>query len=587
MTPDAWLTAAVLSVAIAAFVSERFHAAAVTLVAVTVLHLAGVIDFQEAFGGLANSAPITIAALYVLAAAVEATGALTGLTDRLLGSGAAEGGERRQLARICVPAAAASAFIANTPLVAMLAPRIDSWCRRTGRPVSRFLMPLSFATVFGGVITVLGTSTNLTVNGLMSDAGMAPFGVFEFSGVGMLVASVGVGVLLVVAPWLQREHHPKRDRMDSMREFIVEMEVEAGGALEGKTVEDAGLRHLAGVFLAQLERDEAVLAPVAPEQILRAGDRLAFVGDVARVVDLQSLRGLLPLEEPHFGAGGQRYYEAVVGAGLLGTNLRDADFRNRFGAAVLAIHRAGERLGGKLGDVTLKLGDVLMLVSDRGFIRRWHDREGLLLVSPLDGSVPVRRTKAWIVRAVTAALIIASATSLVDLPQAALVAALAVIGTGVLSVAEAREAIDLNTVLLVALSFGLGAAVDVSGLDAVLASGMVSMFSGFGDVAVLVGILVATMAATELLSNNAAAILVFPVAQATAVSQGLNMRAMAVAIVVGASCSFLTPIGYQTNTIVYGMGGYRFSDFTRLGAPLTVVTVVAAAIAIPIFFPLR
>ena len=586
MTPDAWFTAIVLVCSVVAFIIERIPAAAVTLVAVTVLHVGGVVDFEGAFGGLANPAPITIAALYVLAAGVEATGALTGFTDRLLGR-ADRGSESMRLARICVPSAAASAFIANTPLVAMLAPRVDAWCRRTGRPVSRFLMPLSYATVLGGVVTVLGTSTNLTVNGLMADAGMQPFDVFEFSGVGLAVAGAGVAVLVVLTPRLLPNRGGPTDRISAFREFTVEMLVNRGGPLDGVAVEEAGLRHLTGVFLAEIERRGTCVAPVAPDHRLQAGDRLVFVGDVTRVVDLQTVDGLLPAAAPHFGAGNQRYYEAVVGSGLAGANLRDADFRNRFGAAVLAIHRAGERLPGKLGDVTLRLGDVLVLVAGPGFARRWRDREGFALVSPFDGSVPVRREKAGIVRWLLIGLVVASATELVGLPQAALIAALAVVASGVLTVGEAREAVDVNTVLLVALSFGLGEAVDASGLDEVVASGLISAFGGYGDLGVLVGVLLATMIATELLSNNAAAILVFPVAQTAAATTVVNMRALAVAILIGASCSFLTPIGYQTNTMVYGMGGYRFSDFARVGAPLTVVAAIATALTVPVFFPLR
>lgn len=589
MTVDAWITTAVLVAAIVMFSRERYPAAIVTLGAVILLDLFGVVDHAGAFGGLGNQAPITIAALYILAAGVEATGALTGLTEKLLGR-SDEPRERAELARIAAPSAAASAFIANTPLVAMLAPRVEAWCRQTGRSPSRYLMPLSYATVLGGVITVLGTSTNLTVNGLLQDAGMEPFGLFEFTGVGLAVAAIGVVVLILVTPWLlPRRDTSRRNPADSAREFTVEMVVVAGGHLDGATVEEGGLRSLQGVFLVEIERRGRVLAPVSPQEVLQGEDRLVFAGDIGRVVDLQGRDGLAPAAEEHFTdvTAGRRFYEAVVGPALVGQNLRDADFRNRFGAAVFAIHRAGERLTGKLGDIDLRNGDVLMVVADGGFARRWRDREGLLLVSAYGESVPLRRDKAGLVRAVVGALVLVAATNLLDLTQASILAAGAMVVFGVLSLGEARDAIDINIVLLVALSFGLGEAVDVSGLDEVLALGLVNVFSGLGDVGVLLGILLATMVATELLSNNAAAILLFPVAMATAERAGIDFRALAVAILIGASCSFLTPIGYQTNTLVYGLGGYRFGDFTRVGAPLTLVTIVVTMLTIPVFFPLR
>ncbi len=588
MTPDAWITVAVLAATIVALVSERFPAAVVTLMAVITLFVTGVVDHFGAFGGLANPAPITIAALYVLAAGVETTGALSGLTERILGKDRPATSERRELVRICAPTAAASGLIANTPLVAMLAPRVEAWCRKTGRSASRYLMPLSYASVFGGVITVLGTSTNLTVNGLMTSAGMEPFGIFEFSAVGLAVAGSGVILLILVAPMLLPRRQGAGSRVNTIREFTIEMAVATGGPLDGATVEAGGLRHLRGVFLVEIQRRDHVIVPVAPDEILEPDDRLVFAGDIARIVDLQEMDGLTPVAQRHLAEPGAalRFFEAVVGPGLVGLNLREADFRNRYGAAVFAIHRAGERVGGKLGDVALRLGDVLVLVADRGFTRRWRDHDGLLLVSAFDASVPLRRQKAWIVQLTTLALVVSAAANIIDLTQAAILAAAALVVTGVLTVGEARDAIDLNTVLLVAFSFGLGEAVDASGLDTVLASATIDALDGFGKLGVLFGVLVATLLATELLSNNAAAILIFPIAVEVSSSAGVDIRAMAVAILIGASCSFLTPIGYQTNTLVYGMGGYRFSDFTRVGAPLTALAAIVATLTIPLVFPL-
>jgi len=587
---EAWLTLAVIAGMTVVLVLERAPASVVTLGAVALLYVVGVIEVDEAFAGFANPAPVTIAGLYVLAAAAEVTGALTPLTDRALGTGAVIA-ERIQLARVCVPAAGLSAFVANTPLVGMLAPRIAEWCRRTGRSASRYLMPLSYATVFGGIITVLGTSTNITVNGLMRNAGMDEFGIFEFTSVGLAIAVVGVAVLIVLTPLLLPKRAGGPQAHADSREYITEMIVDPTGPLAGTTVVGAGLRHLDGVFLVALERDDRRIAPVAPEEILVAGDRLVFAGDVRRVVDLQSTRGLRFAGEHTFGiddgAPGQRFYEAVVGAGLTGQTLREANFRAEHNAAVLAIHRADERVSDKLGDVRLRLGDVLVLVGGAGLQNRWRRREEFLLVSPLDGTLPVRRRKAWLVQLATVLFVVAATTNVLDLTQAVLVLAFALAVTRVVTVSEARAGIDLNTVLLIASSFGIGNAVAASGLAAEASHALIDAMSGLGDIGLLGGTLVTTMVATELVSHNAAAVLMFPIAQATAAATGIDMRPLALAILVGASCSFLTPTGYQTNTMVYGMGGYRFGDFARLGAPLTLVTVVVAMIAIPLAFPLR
>lgn len=590
MTGDAWLTVAVIVVMVAALALERIPASIVTLAAVAVLYVLGVVDDREAFAGFANPAPITIAGLYVLAAAAEVTGALTPLTERALGS-APPGRERRELVRICVPAAAASALVANTPLVGMLAPRIAEWCRRTGRSASRYLMPLSYATVFGGVITVLGTSTNITVNGLLRDAGVPVFGIFDITAVGGVVAVVGVALLILVTPQLLPRRKGAAEALGDAREYTTEMIVEPGGPLDGVTVAEGGLRHLQGVFLVAVERNDRRIAPVSPDEVILGDDRLLFAGDVRRVLDLQSTRGLRFAGEQTFGWGagapGQRFYEAVVGAGLAGSTLREAGFRSEHDAAVLAIHRAGERVIDKLGDVRLRLGDVLVLVAGSALVDRWQHGGDFLLVSPLWGSIPVRRAKAWIVQIAALAFVAMVVTEWLDLTQAVIVVAFALLALRVVTIGEARAAIDVNTVILIAASFGVGNAVAASGLADVVSERLVASLAGLGDIGLLAGILVATVVATELLSNSAAAVLMFPIAQATAAATGMQLRPLALAILIAASCSFLTPVGYQTNTMVYGMGGYRFTDFTRVGVPLTVATVAVALVMIPVAFPLR
>lgn len=590
MGGDAWLTLAVIVAMVVALALERAPASVVTLGAVAVLFVAGVVDDQGAFAGFGNPAPITIAGLYVIAAAADVTGALTPLTQRALRTGAAKS-ERRELARICVPAAAASAFVANTPLVGMLAPRIAEWCRQTGRSASRYLMPLSYATVFGSVITVLGTSTNITVNGLMRDAAIDPFGVFEFTAVGSIVAVIGTALLIAVTPLLLPRREGAAESLGDAREYTTEMTVVPGGPLDGVSVSDAGLRHLQGVFLVAVDRAGHEFAPVGPDEVIVGDDRLVFAGDVRRVVDLQSMRGLRFVSEPTFGIGdgvaGERFYEAVVGAGLAGSNLRESNFRAQHDAAVLAIHRAGERVVDKLGDVRLRMGDVLVLVAGSQLHDHWSRGNDFLLVSPLGGSVPVRQRKALLVQAAALLFVVMAVTNVLDLTQAVLLTAFGLLAARVLTIAEAGAAVDLNTVVLIAASFGIGDAVAASGLADVVAKGLVTGLAGAGDLGLLAGILIATVVATELLSNSAAAVLMFPIAQAMATTTGIELRPLALAILIAASCSFLTPVGYQTNTMVYGMGGYRFTDFTRVGFPLTLLTVLIALVAIPVVFPLR
>jgi di/tricarboxylate transporter len=596
MNLDAWITLIVAVATLVLLATDRFSPALVMAGAVTTLLVAGVIDQDGALVGFANDAPITVAALYVLAGAVKITGALEHLTERVLGSNGKGGlrDSRRTLARVLFPSMAVSAFIANTPLVAMIAPRVVTWARRTGRPASRYLMPLSYAIIFGGCITLIGTSTNLVVSGLLREFGYKPLGLFEITGAGLPIALLGVTAIVFLSPRLLKVRQgPGQSIDEQVRRFTVEMEVREDSALVGRTVAEAGLRRLEGVFLIEIERDARIISSVAPEEVLEARDRLTFSGNVSRILDLQRMPGLVSAAHRHFEAVGQHpgraFYEVVIGEGspMVGSTLKETGFRARYGAAVIAIHRAGEPVAGKLGDIRLRAGDLLLVLGNPDFRRTWQEQQDFLVVVPLTEGRPLRREKARVVELLILGLILVAGTGLMDLLQTSLIIAIALVGFKIITASEARASVELEVVVLMATSFGLGIAINDSGLADQIARLVVGIFQPLGDLGVLAGILVATMLMTELLSNNAAAVLMFPIALAVAGQANLNPRPFAIVILFGATLSFLTPIGYQTNTLVWSMGGYRYRDFSRLGAPLTVLTIVIILVMVPLLFPLR
>jgi di/tricarboxylate transporter len=594
---DEVLTLLVIVGVLAVLVAERLSPALTILGGLVILLVAGVVDAGEAFSGFSNTAPLTVAALYVLAAAAGRSRVLELAVAWLprRSSGARKQGERRTLSRIVVPAASASAFLNNTPIVAMAIPPVLSWCRRTGRSPSRYLMPVSFAAVVGGTITLIGTSTNLVVSGLMEEDGQEPMGLFEIGAVGLPLAVLSLIVMVAVAPFLLPSRRAPSESVDEdAREFTVEMEVTADGAIAGRSVAEGGLRSLQGVYLVEVERpDGHRISSVRPDEVLSAGDRLTFAGNVTRILDLQQMRGLVSVQERHFAAVGstieRRLYEAVVapGSALVGSTLREAGFRGRYGGAVIAIHRADERVEGKLGEVRLRPGDVLLVLAGPAFRPRALDRRDFLLIAPLGGDGPPREEKAPVVGLVIVALLALVGTGVLDILPAALLAAFAVVALRVLTPTEARDSVDLDVIVVIAASFGLGQAIESSGLADTLSDTLIEPFGGLGDVGLLLGVLVATIVVTEMISNNAAAALLFPVATATAAAAGLDPRPFAFAVAIGASSSFITPIGYQTNTMVYGIGGYRFTDFARLGFPLVIVMVAVSLVMIPLAWPLR
>jgi di/tricarboxylate transporter len=582
---DAWITAGALLAVLVALTTNRFPPSAIVLGATTGLLVVGVIDADEAFAGFSNPAPITVAALYVLARAAQKTGLLAPVTARLLGdhTGASA------LARLTLPVAGASAFLNNTPLVAMLMGDVVGWAKRKQTSASRFLLPLSYAAILGGTVTVLGTSTNLVVSGLLEQRGLGGFSLFEVTRVGLPAAVAGLVVIVIGAPRLLPERLSAQEQVETQaREFVVAMEVVAGGSVDGQSVAGAGLRDLDGVYLVEIERGAEVITPPNPDVVLRGDDVLTFAGRIDEILDLQRRRGLRSAEQEHVLAvdrPGHTFFEAVIGRSslLAGQTLKQARFRSRYQGAVVAIHRDGQRVDAKLGEVVLRPTDTLLVLARPGFAQRWRANTDFLTVAHIGGEAPTSTRKAPIVGAAALAIVLLAAFDVMPILHGALLAAAALIATRVLSFSEARDAIDLDVILLIGAAFGLGAAIEVTGLAEEVAGGFTDALGGFGTVGLVLGIVLATSLLTELVTNNAAAVVVLPIALSIAGPAGLDPRAIAVAVAVTASASFLTPIGYQTNTMVYGPGGYRFTDYLRLGIPLNIVvmaTITATTVAI-------
>jgi di/tricarboxylate transporter len=587
MTLEAWITLAVVICVVAVLAREIVPPAFAVLGGTVSLLLLGVIDGPTAFGGFSNEAPFIVGGLLVLARAVDISGILEPVLTRLFGQSTG----RPLLARLLFPVTIFSGFLNNTTIVAMAVSPVMDLSARRRVPVTQLLIPISYAAVLGGVVTAIGTSTNLTVSGLLTQAGMEPLSLFELTPVGLPIALAGTAALVLLAGTLLPDRGmPDRTVTDDVRQFTVAMQVEPDGPLDGVSVEAGGLRHLQGVFLAQIERNGERISPVAPQEVLEGGDLLVFAGRVDDVVDLQRMRGLVSSERhqlTRLAGAGQAFFEVVIGAesALLGRTIRDIGFRGRYRAAVLAVHRSGHRIDEKIGGIELRMGDTLLILADSSFRDRWRDSRDFLLVAPLGGISPTQPRKAAVVTAVVLGFLVLAAFEVLPLLQLSLLAVVVLLVTRVLSLRQARNALDLDVLVLIAAALGLGAAVSTSGLGDVLGEVIVSVFAPLGPVGTLAGVLIATMALTESVSNNAAAALVFPIALSAANALGVDPRPFVIAVTMGASLSFLTPVGYQTNLLVYGLGNYRFSDFTKAGIPINLIAITLCLVLIPRAFP--
>jgi len=562
-----------------------------TLFGILLLLLAAkVITLEEAFAGFSSESMLSVGLLYIVAGALENTGALHNIGHYLLGK------ERSavpwKLMRLTVPLTTASAFINNTPLVAMTIPIVRSWAEKNHYALSKFLIPLSYATILGGVCTLIGTSTNLVVQGLLVKNGLPGMSFFEISKVGVPVAIAGVLFICLLGHFLLPDRkEPIVELGEKTREFVIELRVTEEFENVGKTVEDAGLRHLTGLFLFQIERDGKIIAPARPDDRIYVGDRLFFTGLPKTILQLQKTPGMQLIKDSHFDlkqydSAQIKTYEAVISASspLVGKNVRDSNFRTQYGAVIIAIHRNGERIQKKIGDVVLHPGDTLLLLADNNFFRQWYHSADFYLISSTE---PISSKPRWQARFSLLVLItIVALTVLNVLPliAAAGFAAILLMVTGCITPVEVKSQIDWRVLIVIACAFGISSAVAKSGIADLLSHAILTCNHYFGIIGALAGIYCITNIYTTFISNNAAAAMLFPVALVTARHLNTDIMPFAVTVAIAASFAFATPIGYQTNLMVYGPGGYKFTDFIRIGLPLQLLVGVLAVILLYVVY---
>ncbi|WP_462165977.1 SLC13 family permease [Pseudoalteromonas sp. GB43] len=544
--------------------------------AIGISYLAGLISLEDMLINYANPSLITLILLVLVSIAVEKTTLVQKLAQSL-----SKGSLTSSVTKLGLSTAFLSSFTNNTAVVASLISAIKE--SPTHSP-SKLLLPLSYTAILGGTITLIGTSTNLIVNGFAVEAGMEPLGFFDFTLIGLGALSVGLITILVMLKYL-----PDNGKNDQeVVPFYLEGEVEAGSKLIGKSVEENGLRELKDLFLAEIIRGDKRICAVTPKQVIKEGDVLLFVGDIKSVPLLTQFDGLKVVHDKH-EKDVEHLVEVVVShsSKYIGKTIKEVRFREQFHAAVIAIRRGHDRLQGGLGKVQLQAGDSLILAPGKEFYSLPNLKREFVYISGLDLQTHLKPKQSNIVLASFAAVLGLSIVGLVPLVKGLLVLLIGLMLTGTIKLSEVKRRFPIELLAVVGSAIGLAKLMIGTGLAGEISSAMLYVLGDFGPYGAFIAIFLMTVLFTELITNNAAAALSFPVAYALAVGFDVSPLPFIMAVAFGASASFISPFGYQTNLMVYSAGNYRLKDYIAMGLPLSIIYSITVLTLIPLVFPFQ
>ena len=588
-----WEIAFVLGLTVCAvvlFVTEKFSTDIVAILVMIVLLVFRVLTPAEGLAGFANTATVTVGAMFVLSAGMFRSGAVN-FVGKALGR-LARHSSRLMLFVLMVGVGVLSSFLNNTAAVAILIPVVIVVARRAKTSPSKLLMPLSFASMFGGMCTVLGTSTNILASSIAEQAGLGAFSMFEFTKLGIIFFAVGVAYMMTLGRRLVPDHRGQGDLTTSfgLGDYLTDLVLQTESRSVGHSLASAPLVKELNIAVLQILRGEDTLRPT-PETILCEGDVLRIQGDLRTINELKGRAGVtfgmsMNWRDEHLHSTDTRLVEAVVGPSspLAGKSLTESRLRENYGASVLAIRQHGTLRHGQFENITLMPGDALLIDVPNDQIEHLTQQRVFLVVSRA-GIPRFDWRKASKAVAIVIAVVVVAATGLLPIVAAAATGALMMVLSGCVSTEEAYGAIEWNVLFLLAGMLSLGAAMEKTGASTMLADGMIDSVGGLGPLALLAAFFGATMLLTEVMSNNATVALLLPIAITTAQAIDVDPRAFMFAVVFAASSSFMTPVGYQTNTMIYGPGQYRFKDFVRVGAPLNLIFWALGTLLIPWFWP--
>lgn len=563
------------------------------IIAIAVLGLTQILTPREILSGMANEQIAVIVMLLILGDIIKRSSVIDNIFNKTFAKAKTY---RQFLARMTIMVSGFSAFLNNTPLVALMMPFVNDWSKKHNVSASKLLIPLSYAAILGGCSTLIGTSTNLVVNSLVVDQqiipGLEPLNIFDFSFVGVPMIFFGITYLLVFGYKLLPDHKDITETISTnTREFIAEVRVTKKAAFDGKTIEEAKLRNLKGLFLVEILRGDEAIKPVTPQTRLSADDILMFAGNTDTISDFVTSKEGLQLSQVGMFAK-LRHTELVEvviphNSTLISKTVKTSSFRGRFNAAIIAIHRNGERISGKIGDVRLRAGDVLLLITGEDFAKNASETNDIYSISKIKEFKKLPTYKSATLIGGTLAAVILSGVGVVSLFIALLVLIILLTVMGIASSKDIAKGIDFNLVLIIALSLALGTAMVKTGVADLISHYTFEMLTPLGIVGVMAGIFILTNLLGSIITNIATVALTFPIVLTLAINLNLNPKPFILLVAFAGAANFITPIGYQTNLMVYGPGRYNFTDFFRIGLPLAVIYMIVAVGGLILQFGIR
>lgn len=590
MTIEIGFVLFVIALMMLALIFEITRPEIIIFFTVSLFMLTGILTVEETLKGFSNEGMLTIALLFIVVLAIQKSGIVDRLVVKLLGNVTSE---RWALFKIIIPVGGISGFLNNTPIVVMLTPIIRKWCAENNISPSKFLIPLSYATILGGTLTLIGTSTNLIVHGLLLDLRMEGFSFFQIGYITFPAVIIGLIYIISFGYRILPNHKLGTEIIEEQsREYLSEMIVEKEFPFLNQTVEEASLRNLKGLFLIEIIREDEKIIPVKSSTLIKKNDRLIFTGLISTIAELEQISGLRletgsELTLNTLKNGQAELVEAVVShhSSLLFKKIKDTKFRSLFDAGVIAVHRNNERIISKVGDITLKAGDTLLLLSGSDFHEKAKKTNDFYITTSLrTPSLLEDQRKGWFSVIALFIMIFLVVFNIISMFKAMIIVVILLFIRKVITLDDAMKSIQFNILLLIASAIGIGTALLNSGAAFYIANGLVSAVQPFGILAIVGALYLITNLITEFVTNNATAVIMFPIAIEVSLQMNVDPMPLILAVTIAASAGFATPIGYQTNLIVYGPGGYNFKDYFKVGIPLNIIIMISTIIMIAIIW---